>query len=435
MCRWTSSLALIVTGMVACKTNTTPTAPAAGVTSASGGTASTIRIADDAGPAGAARIVASLDHLPATTMKIGDLFIQFTSEKDPKTRQQLTSAYLGSHFCLQEVPEPTMALLSPLQVASSLSAERLPALRALLQCGSALQKSLLSPYVTVVRFTVLGSPVDARFIQLDRSELPAEFGFVPQIIEGLPGYCQTEAAGGCNFQSIHIGTTWVFGRSTAVSVVARAQKSNDPRDFDAALSTTIQTGFEALEPLTQRHVSLTAKTPGQTLRITLSAIEGTMRMGEREPLSTTETLPREIEAALDAIASSNVASGYAFDPPSATQVNGTYALIAQSENAARTLLGSTVLFVERWKGSLAGSASTALVRAIRKIVPTRRGRVVSFAIQEPLTTTEAATALARERSMNERKESVARIFAAVLAGEPLPPSDVNRLTDASASTR
>jgi hypothetical protein len=426
MRRETAWLASILAALAACKSNASAIGAAA-VTKPSVGGVSPMRLSDDAG---ITRIVAPLDRLPATTTKLRDLFIQFTAEKDTKSKQLFTSAYLGSHFCFQEVPEPTAALLSPSQVRSTLSPQRLALLRAVLQCGAALQQSLLAPYVTVVRFTVLGSPVDVRFVQLNLSDLPHEFGFVPQAIEGLSGYCQSEAAGGCRFQSVHLGSMWIFGRSSAIDVMARALKAEGAHGNDR-VAATIQAGLESLDPLTQRHVSLMDKTPGQVLRSALSAIEGTIRMGEREAAAMTETLPPEIEKALDAILPHGIAAGEALDPPGTGRVNGSFILIADSDDVARTLQTSIAPVLERWKTALSGSASTPLVRAIRNIVPSRVGRVLRLGIQEALTPGETSQAIAQERSLDERKASVAKILEAVFAGVAIPPDEIARLSGGS----
>jgi hypothetical protein len=166
-------------------------------------------IADAASPA---RVVLPLTLLPSTTTQFRDLLIRFTHEKDPEARRLFTSAYLGSHFCLQEWPEPTRALLTPAELNATLDPAKLSLHRLVLQCGGALLPALLSPYVTVVRFLVAGSPVDLRVAQLDLKELPAPF-FVPHPIAGRAGYCQPEAFGGCRVESIHHGTMWMFGRA------------------------------------------------------------------------------------------------------------------------------------------------------------------------------------------------------------------------------
>src|SRR5262249_11131707 len=104
-----------------------------------------------------------------------------------------------------------------------------------------------------------------------------------------------------------------------------------------------------------------------------------------------------------------------------------FLLVAASDDAARTLEASFTPLMERWKGMLAGVVATPVVRAIRRAVPTRRGRVVSIELREPLTAAEASGEAAAERAKEEKQKWAAAILNASLRGEPAPPAEIAKL--------
>jgi hypothetical protein len=360
-----------------------------------------------------------LDRLPPAVTQFRGLLIQYTEEKDATEARLFTSAYLGSHFCAQETPEPTRAMLTPSEVAATIAPEKRARLRSLLACGQVLARALVKPYVTVVRFQTLGTVVDARFVELDIGEMPTHFGFVPHAVAGLPGFCQPDESGGCFFQSVHVGRLWVFGRAGAIDVVARALAGSGATGDERTAQALKQALAVFDDHATQRYVSFGSKAPSQALREALGTIDGTY--------SAFAMVPPGVAGDLDALVS-GVPFGYSFDLPSPSGLAGAFLLVAGSEKEAQTLEAGLVPVIDRWRNAMADDRAGPLARAIRNLAPQRHERAVLLDFRAPLAVGEPLPAAARRDSQDERKASVASVFEAVLEGRPVLAADIDKLS-------
>jgi hypothetical protein len=366
----------------------------------------------------------SLSRLPSGATQWRDLLIQFTREKDPAAAHLFTAAYLGSHLCVQETPEPTRALLTPGEVTTTLAPKNLPGLRRLLTCGQVLERALRSPRVTVIRFPASSGLVDVRFADLGLNEMPPDLGFVPRTVSGLPGYCQSDDTGGCTFQSIHVGTRWMFGRASAIEVIARRIAGLDNDDSDRN-SRALEAAVAVLdEGAVQRYVSFGSKPPSEVMSEGLGAMRGTYSVG----------LPPMFKTELDAAASGAIAWGYAWDSPTAREVHAAFTLVADSEEGARALATSLTTFTQRWADGGWTGASGLLQRVLVSLKPVRKGRAVLLEVRQGLHTGEGLRGEQRDLSQEERKPSVLRVMQAVLEGRPPRDQDVEKLGHGIAPT-
>jgi hypothetical protein len=366
----------------------------------------------------------SVTRLPSGVTYWRDLLIQFTREKDPAMAHLFTAAYLGSHLCFQETPEPTRALLTPAEVAATLGPRNLPRLRRLLACGEVLAKVLQSPRVVVIRFPAPGGLVDVRFADLGLNEMPRELGFVPHTVSGLPGTCQPDDAGGCAFESVHVGTRWMFGRAVAIEVMARRVAGVDTDDSDR-ISRALEASLAVLdEGAVQRYVSFGSKPPSAVMSEGLGAMLGTYSV----------RLPSPFKEDLDAAASRAIAWGYAWDSPSAKEVHAAFALAADSEDGAQALVTALNEVTHRSSNAEMTGASGLLQRALVALKPVQRGRAVLLEVRQGLRPGETLGGETRDLSQETRKPSVSRVLQAVLDGRPPPQDDVEKLGHGVAPT-